>query len=128
MEFRNFLEEVNYPTELVEEEMTHITIDLNMAKRGVLNETLFGAFAGITKWLLKSTMGLDFNKWKVPVRFSGNRSQLSAFEKAFKGERKYIRAAKRYGLDNPQTYKSKYSLERSIRNFESTTGMKWPIE
>lgn len=128
MDFKNFLEETNYPSSLVEDEMTHITIDLNMANRGTINEALFQAFAGMTKWLLKSTMGLDFDRWNVPVKFKGSRSQLASFEKAFKGERRYIRAAKKYGLDSPRTYKSKYSLNRAVRNFENSTGMKWPIE
>ena len=99
-----------------------------MADKGLLNETLFGAFAGITKWLLKTTIGIDFDKWAVPVRFSGTRSQLGAFEKAFKGERRHMRAAKKYGLDDPKTYETKYRLDRAVRNFERSTGIKWPIE
>lgn len=135
MKLDEFLKEADIPETALEEcgfgegeEKTHIVIDLGAAKRGVLNETLFGAFAGITHWLLKTTMGVDMKSWNIPVKFKGSRSQLSSFEKAFKGERRYIRAAKKYGLDNPSTYKSKYQLNRAIRNFESSTGINWPIE
>ena len=135
MEITEFLKEVDVPETFLEDngnkEKTHIVIDLNMANTDgdpeVLTE-IFGVFASITNWLLKTTLGIDFKSWRVPVAFKGSRSQLSSFEKAFKGERKYMRAAKRYGLDNPRTYKSKYALKRAINNFERTTGMKWPIE
>jgi len=135
MEITEFLKEVDIPETFLEEngnkEKTHIVIDLNIANTDaepeVLNE-IFGALAGITNWLLKTTLGIDFKSWAVPVRFKGSRSQISSFERAFKGERKYLRAAKKYGLDNPRTYRSKSSLNRAIKNFESTTGMKWPIE
>lgn len=135
MKLEEFLKEAELTEDVLtqcgtenEDGQAHIVIDLNAAKKGVLNETLFGAFAGITHWLLKTTMGVDMKSWNVPVKFKGSRSQLSSFERAFKGERRYIRAAKKYGLDNPSTYKSKYQLNRAIRNFENTTGIKWPIE
>ena len=135
MEITEFLKEVDIPETFLEDnsdkDKTHITIDLNIANTDAEPEVLteiFGAFASITNWLLKSTMGIDFKSWAVPVRFKGSRSQLSSFERAFRGERKYMRAAKKYGLDNPRTYKSKSALNRSIRDFERTTGMKWPIE
>tara|TARA_Y100000310_G_C20328957_1_gene644336 strand:+ start:66 stop:473 length:408 start_codon:yes stop_codon:yes gene_type:complete len=135
MEITEFLKEVDIPETFLEDngdkEKTHIVIDLNMANGDAEPELItefFGVFANITNWLLKTTLGIDFKSWSIPVSFKGSRSQLSSFEKAFKGERKYMRAAKKYGLDNPRTYKSKYGLERSIRNFEKTTGMKWPIE
>ena len=135
MEISEFLKEVDIPEAFLEEngnkEKTHIVIDLNIANTDAEPEVLseiFRALAGITNWLLKTTLGIDFKRWAVPVRFKGSRSQISSFERAFKGERKYLRAAKKYGLDNPRTYKSKYGLNRAIKNFESTTGMKWPIE
>ena len=135
MEISEFLKEVDIPETFLEEnsnkEKTHIIIDLNMANTDAEPEVLteiFGMFANITNWLLKTTLGIDFKSWKIPVSFKGSRSQLSSFERAFKGERKYMRAAKKYGLDNPSTYKYKGQLNRAIRNFESSTGMKWPIE
>lgn len=128
MDFQRFLEETNCPKDLVEPDQEKIIIDLNMNANGTLNETLFGAFAGITKWLLKTTLDIDLDKWRVPVGFRGSNSQVKSFQKAFRGERKYIRAAKRFGLDDARTYKNKFALERSIKRFESTTGLKWPIE
>ena len=127
MDFKKFLQEVEYPEHLMEDNMTSITIDLNMARNKTLNESLFHAFAGITKWLVKTTMGIDFDKWAIPVRMKGTPSQIRAFKSAMKGERKYMRAAKKYGLDNPRTYKSSYQLKKAVKNFERSTGMKWPI-
>ena len=128
MDFQKFLEETNCPKDLVQPDEQRIIIDLNMNANGTLNETLFGAFAGITHWLLKSTMGIDLKSWTIPVAFRGSKSQVKSFKDAFKGERKYIRAAKRFGLNDPRTYKNKFALKRAIGRFESTTGLKWPIE
>jgi hypothetical protein len=127
MDFKKFLQEVEYPEQLVEDNMTSITIDLNMAKKETLNESLFHAFASITKWLVKTTMGIDFDKWNIPVKMRGTPNQINAFKRAMKGERKYMQAAKKYGLNNPRTYKSSYRLKKATANFERTTGMKWPI-
>ena len=128
MDFQKFLEETQCPKELVQPDQQRIVIDLNMNANGTLNETLFGAFAGITKWLLKTTLDLDLDKWAIPVAFKGSQSQIRSFKKAFRGERQYIRAAQRFGLDDPRTYRNKFGLQRSIKRFEQTTGLKWPIE
>jgi len=37
-------------------------------------------------------------------------------------------AAKTYGLTDPKTYKSKVGLNQAIRNFERSTGIKYPIK
>jgi hypothetical protein len=127
MDFNRFLQEVEYPDQLLEDNMTSITINLNMAKNKTLNEGLFQAFANITKWLVKSTIGIDFDRWNIPVKMRGTPNQINAFKRAMRGERKYMTAAKKYGLNNPRTYKSSYKLKKATANFEKTTGMKWPI-
>ena len=43
-------------------------------------------------------------------------------------ERDYYKVYKKYGLDNPKTYRSKYRLKRAIHDFERKTGMKWPLK
>ena len=43
-------------------------------------------------------------------------------------EAKYLKAMKRYGLDKPETLKTKAQLDRAIKSFERETGIKWPFK
>jgi hypothetical protein len=36
-------------------------------------------------------------------------------------------AYKEYGLNDPRTYKSKFKLNKSVRDFERKTKLKWPF-
>jgi len=93
-----------------------------------LNEFLFSqtaAMGGAIKVLL-GMMGFGSN-FGIPVKIRGSQSEVSSFTRALKGERKYMDAVKKYGLDNPNTYKSKIHLDKAVQGFEKTTGMKWMI-
>ena len=37
-------------------------------------------------------------------------------------------SAKKFGLDDPRTYKSKTKLDKAIKDFEKTTGLVWPFK
>jgi len=93
-----------------------------------LNEFLFSqtaAMGGAIKVLL-GMMGLG-NSFGIPVKVKGNQREVASFTRALKGERRYMDAVKKYGLDNPRTYKSKTQLDKAIQGFEKTTGVKWMI-
>jgi len=62
------------------------------------------------------------------IDLKGTPQQISAFVTALSGEKKYLESVMRNGLDSPSTYKSKYSLENAIGNFERETGLEWPIK
>ena len=58
----------------------------------------------------------------------GNKKQIKAFAKALVHEKDYYKHYKKYGLDDPKTYRSKYRLKLAIKKFERKTGIKWPLE
>mgnify|MGYP003627089797 CR=1 FL=1 len=94
-----------------------------------LNEFLFSttaALGGSIKVLL-GMMGMGDN-FGVPVKIKGNRQEVNSFMRALKGERRYMDSVKKFGLDDPYTYKNKFKLNKAIEGFERTTGMKWMIE
>jgi hypothetical protein len=88
-----------------------------------LNESWLGMFGSWVKWILRRM----FKGSDIPVRVRGNRSEVESFAKAISGEKRYIDVANKYGLTDARTYKSKYQLEKSINQFERTTGITWPF-
>lgn len=107
-------------------EIQPIELNLNMMNEKQLDE-LFNPihhFGGA----VKSILGMMFGGSSVPVNIRGSSSQVKSFTKALGGEKKYIQTAAKYGLDNPRTYKSKYTLQSAIKKFERATGLKWPVK
>jgi hypothetical protein len=102
-----------------------VEIDLTAAQKGEVTESWLGMFGANVKWLMRSMFG---SNTAVPVKVKGNKSQISDFAKALGGEKKYIKTAAKYGLDDPRAYKDKFSLRKKIRKFESSTGLKWPFK
>lgn len=89
-----------------------------------LNEGFIATF-GIT---LKKLMMKMFGGEKVPIIVKGNPREIRAFAKALVHEKNYYKVYKKYGLNSPKTYRSKYRLKRAIHDFERKTGMKWPLK
>jgi hypothetical protein len=115
--------------DLVEEEqgeLQEIEINLNMMNEKQLDELFnpFVMFGGAVKTIMRQMFGTKV----FPVKISGSKNQVSAFAKAIAGEKKYIKTAAKYGLDNPRTYKDKYKLKTAISKFERATGLKWPVK
>ena len=69
-----------------------------------------------------------FGGQQVPIIVKGTPREIRAFAKAMIREKDYYKVYKKYGLDNPKTYRSKYRLKRAIYDFERKTGMKWPLK
>ena len=99
-----------------------ITIDLR--KKDILNESWLRMFGANIVDILKAMFG----GYSIPVNIVGTQSQINTFADALNREKKYIEAYKRYGLDNPYTYKNKSLLQQSIKNFENKTGIIWPLK
>ena len=109
----------------IKEEMVPIVIDLGMARRGELNESSLDQFGSHIELMLKYMFG----KNAMPSGFvRGTQREVNSFVKALNGEKNYISAYEKYGLNDPKTFSSKYSLDRAMRNFERETGIKWPIK
>ena len=81
-------------------------------------------FGGWVEHLLSAMFGTGSPR----VSVTGSRRDVQSFAKTLGGEKRYIEAAKRYGLDHPTTYKSKAKLDASIKSFERDTGLTWPFK
>lgn len=73
-------------------------------------------------------MNAVFRGRDIPVKIVGTKSEVKAFIEAMKRETQYIKAVRKYGLDDHRTYKKKYKLKRAVSKFERDTGLKWPLE
>ena len=106
-------------------ELAPIVIDLDAMKNGKLDEfnRLAQMGAGI-KYMLQAMFGGA----SIPVSVKGNRSDVKSFAKTIGREKKYMTAYKKYGLNDPRTYKSKFKLNKSVRDFERKTTLKWPFK
>lgn len=107
-------------------DLTPIVIDLTAAKDGKLDEFNFLAMMGSgIKELLKLMFG---GSGAVPVSVKGSKEDVRSFAKTLGREKRYIDAYRKYGLSDPRTYKNKFKLNKSIKDFKKKTGLKWPFK
>ena len=107
------------------ERESELVIDLGANRRGELNEIFLRSFGKAVQWLMGAMFG---DKSAIPVKIRGNKTEVDAFAKAIGKEKKYMKTAAKYGLNNPKTYKDKYALRKATANFERKTGIKWPFK
>ena len=106
------------------DDLVPIEINLKAKEEGLLNESYLAMMGGAIKTILTGMFGGG----SVPVRIAGTRKQVESFKGALGNEAKYLKAMKRYGLDKPETLKTKAQLDRAIKSFERETGIKWPFK
>jgi hypothetical protein len=103
-----------------------IIIDLEELKTNQLNEGFNRMFATSLELALKEMFG-----WRTMGRLKsfirGKPADVKSLAKTLGHEKKYIEAMKKHGLDNPKTFKVKSRLDKAIKGFEKTTGLKWPF-
>ena len=105
-----------------DQEMTPIVIDFT--KKDQVNES----FLKMMGWGIKAIMNRMFGGSVIPVTVKGSAGDVKAFSKTLGSEKKYMDNWRRYGLDNPKTYKSKYKLDKASKDFTRKTGIKWPFK
>tara|TARA_R100001129_G_scaffold33750_2_gene22824 strand:+ start:199 stop:534 length:336 start_codon:yes stop_codon:yes gene_type:complete len=105
-----------------EDMMTPIVIDLT--QKNELDESWLRMFGENIKGILKAIFG----NVSIPMQVKGSQSDVRSFVRALHGEKKFISTLKRYGLDNPRTYRSRASLNQATSAFERQTGIKWPFK
>ena len=98
-------------------------LDVLKEQKELLNEGFFDMFGSWVKFILKTVLG-DFS---IPVSVKGSPREVEAFARAIQGEKRYIDAIGRYGLNNKATYNSRAQLASSIKGFERETGLSWPF-
>jgi hypothetical protein len=99
-------------------------LDLTQFRGNQLNENILHVFAAWIEYLLSKM----FKGRRVPVRVKGNRIEVERFTDALVNEKRYLDFIKKYGLDDPMTYKQKAKLELAIKRFEREAGINWPIK
>ena len=107
-----------------DKELQAIEIDLDIMNKGELNESWLSMFGGA----ISAIMSRMFGGAAIPVKVRGNKQQVADFARAIGREKKYVRSAARYGLNDPRTYKNKFNLRQSVSKFERSTGLKWPFK
>ena len=105
-----------------EDKLAPIVIDLTQKDK--IDESWLRMFGGAIKGILKAMFG----NLSVPVQVKGSPSDIKSFVGALGGERNYISTLKKYGLSNPNTFRSKADLKKSVSKFERSTGIKWPFK
>jgi len=108
----------------MEDELQEYTINLNAAKSGEINESYLRMFGSA----IKSIMNSMFGGSSVPVTVKGSQSQVRDFAKVLGKEKKYLDTYRKFGLDNPRTYRSRYGLDSAVKKFERSTNLKWPFK
>ena len=63
---------------------------------------------------VKSILGAMFGGDSVPVNVVGSRSDVASFTKTIGREKKYMDSIRKFGLDNPKTFKNKSKLTSAI--------------
>ena len=88
-----------------------------------LNESILNVFAAWIQYLLSKM----YKGRRIPVRVRGNRIEVERFTDALVNKKRYMDYIKKYGLDNPMTYKQKATLDVAIKRFEKEAKINWPI-
>tara|TARA_B100000131_G_C17863677_1_gene511208 strand:- start:83 stop:415 length:333 start_codon:yes stop_codon:yes gene_type:complete len=105
------------------EDLEEVVFDLGVGRKGQLNENILHVFAAWIQYLLSKM----FKGRRIPVRVRGNRIEVERFTDALVNEKRYMDYIKKYGLDDPMTYKQKAKLDVAIKRFEREAKINWPI-
>ena len=117
--------EVRDMSEQTTNDLTPIIIDLDELKSGKLEEfNVLQMMGSGIKMLLRQMFGGS----SIPVTVKGSRGDVKSFARALGSEKRYMQAYKKYGLNDPRTYKSRFKLNKSVRDFERKTSLKWPFK
>lgn len=101
-----------------------LILELNVIQNKQLNESFLRMFGGLIKTLMQRMFGMP----TPPITIRGTEGQIEALKDALSYEKKYMTAFHTYGLDNPQTYRSKAELDKATSSFEKATGLVWPFK
>tara|TARA_Y100000592_G_C5420850_1_gene293105 strand:+ start:439 stop:789 length:351 start_codon:yes stop_codon:yes gene_type:complete len=115
---------------LNEDKLDNIVVDFAELRNNQLNESFLAAFGNSVKLILNRIFGQGGKSFFAPttIKVRGTRAEVSAFAKALGGEKKYIEAVRKHGLDDPKVTSNKAKLNKAVKAFERTTGIKWPFK
>lgn len=105
-------------------DITPIEIDLTAGRNGQVSEILMQSLGLAVKHIMMTMFGSGAS---IPVKVRGNKSEISAFAKALGRDKKYIKSAAKYGLNDPRVLKDKYKLRKAAAQFKRATGIDYPL-
>lgn len=112
-------------SDTIESDLTPIILDLDELKSGKLEEfNVIGQMGAAIKLIMQQMFGGS----AIPVSVRGSRSDVKSFARTIGREKRYMDAYRKYGLNDPRTYKSRFKLNKSVRDFERRTKLKWPFK
>jgi len=103
---------------------TVIEIDLSVARCGKLNENYLESFGAQVAIALERILAGGAGA----LNLTGNKSEIQSFVDALTSEGDYLGKYQRLGLGNPNTLQSASKLNSAIRQFETQTGLAWPLK
>ena len=106
-------------------DLTPIILDLDELKGGKLEEfNVLGQMGSAIKLIMQQMFGGS----AIPVTVRGSRGDVKSFAKTIGREKRYMDAYRKHGLNDPRTYKSRFKLNKAVRDFERRTRLKWPFK
>jgi|TARA_A100001515_G_scaffold139494_1_gene134183 hypothetical protein len=108
---------------LQEDKLVPIVIDLSVGKDKI-DESFLRMFGAGIELLIKRMFGLN----DLNFKFRGSKNALDRLADTLRQETAYMEAYRRAGLNNPSVLKNKWRLQRAVKDFESQTGIKWPLK
>ena len=109
------------------QEKKEILIDLKSIKEGSELYRLGAKIKMILFQMFKTP--LEESPYKSPgAKIKGTPAQIQAFVAALAGEKLFIEAVRKYGLDDPKTISTKTKMMKKVSEFERDTGIVWPFK
>tara|TARA_Y100000114_G_scaffold36845_1_gene32359 strand:- start:8118 stop:8462 length:345 start_codon:yes stop_codon:yes gene_type:complete len=109
-------------------------IVINVSKDKLLTESSIASFAAQIKNILRNVLSLEayraiIREEEEETKFvvKGSKKDVMAFADTLEKEKQYAKDYMEHGLGSSELSDTKLELEKSIHNFEKTTGVKWPI-
>jgi hypothetical protein len=110
-------------------------IVINVSKQHLLTESSISRFAAQIKDILRNVLSLEAyraiireeDEVKETYVVKGSKKDVVAFADTLEKEKQYAKDYMEHGLGSPELTDTKLELEKSIHNFEKTTGIIWPI-
>lgn len=115
--------------------LTAVNIDFLKLKSNKINESFVAQWAADVKYVLKHVMSKPLfarleeeeEQEETKVVIKGSKEDVEAFVDTIKKEKEYALEYLENGFGAPELSDIKLDLEKSIHNFEKTTGLKWPL-
>jgi hypothetical protein len=108
---------------LQEDKVVPVIIDLT-ASGDQINESFLRSFGAAIELVIKRMFGLNHIDFQV----RGPKNAVQKLSKTLRKETEYMEAFNRLGLNNKSVLDNKWKLQRAIKDFESETGIKWPLK